>query len=121
MIGGKSLPVWVLAVALMAFPSIGSAQDLSPKAREYMALAEKYKPTGRSQAAVEKYMAMNKAEREAAKKQGSRSPLLLGALTWLAMEYGAYALCFYSGLAGSDLSSEAIVEIGDDCAGQYIN
>ena len=109
MIGGKSLPVWVLAVALMAFPSIGSAQDLSPK------------PTGRSQAAVEKYMAMNKAEREAAKKQGSRSPLLLGALTWLAMEYGAYALCFYSGLAGSDLSSEAIVEIGDDCAGRYIN
>lgn len=105
----------------VAATNLGFAEELTGKAKEYMALAEKYKPTGQTKGAVEKFMTMDRSQRSAAKQQGSRSPLLLSGLTWLAMEYGAYALCFYAGLAGSDMSAGAITAIGDDCNDKWVN
>jgi hypothetical protein len=87
---------------------------LSPKAQKYLDMANKYKTAGAKENAVRAYMKVPAAQRKTFKSPTRGMENFI----W---DYGAYAVCFWAGVAGSDLSDAAITHIGDECNEKWVH
>ena len=103
-----------LAVAIplvLAQPASAQLRDSSAQAKEYTQLAERYRPSSRSeQQLVAEFMSLPASQRNAFKSSHPDAD----ASIW---DYGAYAACFYGSVAGG----ADVVEAGDECKAEWID
>jgi len=103
----------VLVACAVTLSSVAGNQaygeEISEQGQKYLELAQKHKPDSSTEPVVRKYMNASPDQRVTMKSQtkGGGSPL----------DYAAYAVCFYSQLAGGADAESA----GVDCSDQYLN
>lgn len=113
--------IFVLAGGFVAgMPASGFAED----AAFYKDLAEKNKTEGKDEKLFKRFMKVAEDKRQAfVERQQKKNKLEAGDAAEIiktVLGPGAYSICYYEGLEGTDASDEQIMKTGKECHDKYM-